>query len=161
MELKTILKNNALMIAASFVLVLTLSFSVLYKLQLSQSDTIIAQAEADKTCDLHKSDCSLTMPSGEKITLSIEPRPIPLLTKFNIDVKTESIDANNVIVDFQGTTMNMGLNRVELKQKSSGQFQGHGVLPVCLLKSMEWQAQVFVKTDNGMFVAPFIFVTTK
>ena len=97
------------------------------------------------------------MSGGEKITLSITPRPIPLLTKFDIVVRTEAIDATGVIVDFQGAA----LNQVELKMDDSGHFRGQGILPVCLLNSMEWKAQVFVKTPKGMFVAPYFFVTHK
>ncbi|MCW9014539.1 MAG: hypothetical protein OQL06_12210 [Gammaproteobacteria bacterium] len=160
MKLKAIMKNNALMIAASVILAITLAYSVFYKLELTKNETIIAQIEPDN-CDLQKHACSLAIPGGGKITLSITPRPIPLLTKFDITVDIESIEANGITIDFQGTTMNMGLNRVDLKPHTNNRYKGNGVLPVCILNSMEWKALVYVKTDAGMYVAPFIFVTHK
>ena len=149
------------MIGAVFVLALTLSFSIFYKLNLIGSDTVIAELAPDASCSLHESACTLSLDDGKSITLSISPRPVPLLTKFDIQVTTELINTRGVTVDFQGTTMNMGLNRVDLKKQDSNTYKGQGVLPVCILKSMEWQAQVFVKTKDGMYIAPFIFVTTR
>ena len=57
--------------------------------------------------------------------------------------------------------MNMGPNNVTLKPQQPGLYSGQGMLPVCIRNSMEWQADVYVQTDEGIFVAPFIFVTRK
>ena len=77
------------------------------------------------------------MADGGKITLSITPRPIPLLTKFNILVDIESLEANSITVDFQGTTMNMGLNRVDLKSNSKNQFWSYSFSVEYLLTKEE------------------------
>lgn len=156
-----VIKTNSLMIAAVVVLALTLAFSVYYKTQLAQSERIIAELELDQSCDLHKEACSLNLPDGGNVRFSIEPRPIPLLETINLKVDVGSIDAKAVTVDFQGTTMNMGLNRFGLKSTGAGSFQGNGALPVCIRNSMEWKAQVMIKTADGVYIAPYTFVTQK
>ena len=40
-------------------------------------------------------------------------------------------------------------------------FMGSGMLPVCIRNSMEWQADVYLQTSEGIVLAPFIFVTRK
>lgn len=154
-------KNNTLMIAAAVVLAFTLAFSVYYKNQLARSESIIAELDLDQSCNLHNQSCTLHLPEGGSVNFSIEPRPIPLLQTLTLDVEVKSIDASAVTVDFQGTTMNMGLNRFNLHNTGSGTFQGTGALPVCIRNSMEWKAQVIVKTRDGVYIAPYTFITQK
>ena len=153
------------MLFASVFLMLMLLAAAYYKVQLSKSQDIIFQAEPDLNCDLQKSVCSVSIPGDGEISFSIEPRPIPLVTRINLNVSIKSIKAEAVSVDFQGTSMNMGPNNVALKSKVLGEdhssFQGTGMLPVCIRNSMQWKAQVYVQTDEGIIVAPFIFVTHK
>lgn len=164
MENKTLL-----MLSASVILILILLAAASYKMQLSKSQNIITQATPDRSCDLQTSVCSVSIPGGGEISFSIEPRPIPLVTRINLSVDIKSIQAKAVSVGFQGTSMNMGPNNVALKSKSLAEdhssyhssFQGTGMLPVCIRNSMEWKAQVFVQTDEGIIIAPFIFVTHK
>ena len=161
MKGQNLLKTNALMIAAAVILALTLAFSVYYKNQLAKSESIIAELELDQSCDLHNEACSLNLPNGGRVSFSIEPRPIPLLQTIQLKVDVESIEASTITVDFQGTTMNMGLNRFGLKSTGAGSFQGTGALPVCIRNSMEWKAQVMIKTPDGVYIAPYTFVTQK
>lgn len=153
-------KRTLLMLLVSGFLVIALLFAGYYKIELARKSNVIARIEPDKSCDLQKKACSLKLPNGGEVTLSIEPRPIPLVQTFNIKVQTESIAAEAVTVDFKGTTMNMGPNNVSLVQHADN-FSGQGMLPVCVRNSMEWQADVYVQTNDGVFVAPFIFVTRK
>lgn len=152
-------KSNILMWGIAGVLVVALVGAVAYKLKLSRTGQVIAQAEPDPSCDLHQSNCSLTLPGGGKVTLSIEPRPIPVIEQLAIEVSTESLDAEAVTVDFSGIDMNMGINRFALKKKDPGNYKGSGMLPVCIRNRMEWEAKVLVQTDEGVLVAPFRFET--
>jgi hypothetical protein len=160
-------KKTLLMLFASVFLMLMLLAAAYYKVQLSKtkSQNIIFQAEPDLNCDLQKSVCRVSIPGDGEISFSIEPRPIPLVTRINLNVGIKSIKAEAVSVDFQGTSMNMGPNNVALKSEFMGEghssFQGTGMLPVCIRNSMQWKAQVYVQTDEGIIVAPFIFVTHK
>lgn len=149
------------MLALSGFLIAAILAAAYYKTELAEKNNIISTIEPDKSCDLQKSACSLKVPGGGEVTLSIEPRPIPLVQKINIKVNTRAIDTETVTVDFKGTTMNMGPNNVSLKTLQTGKFEGQGMLPVCIRNSMEWRADVYVQTNKGIVVAPFIFVTRK
>ena len=154
------------MLGLSGFLIIALLIGGYYKVEMAKKNTIIARVAIDKTCDLQLKNCSLKLPNGGEVTLAIEPRPIPLVKKFNINVTTNNVKAEAISVDFKGTTMNMGPNNVKLKSLQSdnlhfNKYAGQGMLPVCIRNSMEWQADVYVQTDEGIFVAPFIFVTHK
>ena len=148
------------MLALSGFLIIALLFAGYYKIEMAKKNTIIARIEPDKSCNLQLKACRLKLPDGGEVTLAIEPRPIPLVQTFKIKVETSDIDAEAISVDFKGTTMNMGPNNVTLKAQQAGLYSGKGMLPVCIRNSMEWQADVYIQTKDGIFVAPFIFVTT-
>lgn len=154
-------KRTLLMSALSGILIIILVFISWYKVEQAKRNTIIAQVAVDKSCDLQKGECRLTLPDGGYISLSIEPRPIPLVQKFNIKVNTNSVDVNAVAIDFKGTTMNMGPNNVTLESLQNGTYTGQAMLPVCIRNSMEWQADVYLQGKKGIIVAPFVFVTRK
>ena len=154
-------KRTLLMMAFSGLLIVIMVFSAWYKTELGKKNNVIARIPTDKSCDLQKTACSLVVPGGGEVTLSIEPRPIPLVQDISIKVKTSAIDAETIAVDFKGTTMNMGPNNVTLKTHQPGVFTGKGMLPVCIRNSMEWQADVYVQTSEGIVVVPFVFVTRK
>lgn len=152
-------KNNILMWTIAGVLIMAIAGAVSYKLKLNQSQQVIARAELDPGCDLHKNACKLTLPGGGEVTLSIEPRPIPVIEQLAIEVSTKSIEAEAVTVDFSGVDMNMGINRFALKTNGEGNYKGGGILPVCVRSHMDWEAQVWVQTKAGVVVAPFRFET--
>jgi hypothetical protein len=152
-------KNNILMWTIAGVLTMAIVGAVSYKLKLSQSQQVIAQAELDPGCNLHNNACTLTLPDGGEVTLSIEPRPIPVIEQLAIKVSTKSINAQAVTVDFSGVDMNMGINRYALKRDGEGSYKGGAVLPVCVRSRMDWEAQVWVQTNAGIVVAPFRFET--
>ena len=156
MERRTLLK----LVISSF-LIAALLFAGYYKIEVAKKNNVIVRVEPDKSCDLQTMACSLKMPNGGEVSLAIEPRPIPLVQNFQIKVKTNNIKAEAVTVDFKGTTMNMGPNSVMLNSQQSGIYSGKGMLPVCIRNSMEWQADVYIQTNEGIIVAPFIFVTSK
>ncbi|MCU7800103.1 MAG: hypothetical protein KZQ70_08145 [gamma proteobacterium symbiont of Lucinoma myriamae] len=154
-------KRTSLMLLISGVLIVALLFAGYYKVEMAQKNNIIAQIEPDKSCDLQKTACTLKLPGGGKVTLDIQPKPIPLVQNIDITINTEVLKAEAVTVDFKGTTMNMGPNNVTLKASTPELYSGKGMLPVCIRNSMEWQADVYLQTSEGIIVAPFIFVTRK
>lgn len=154
-------KRTLLMLVFSGILIAILIVTSWYKTEQARKNTIIAQVEADRSCDLQKGECSLKLPDGGEVSLSIEPRPIPLVQNFNIKVNIKDFDVEAVAVDFKGTTMNMGPNNVTLKSLQNNTYAGNGMLPVCIRNSMEWQADVYLQGKDGVIIAPFIFVTRK
>ncbi len=149
----------------SLVLIVVLLTLAYYKNQQAKSQQVLLQLTADRSCDLQKSDCTLKWPDGE-VTLSITPRPIPLVKPVQISVqlqfpKAEAPTVEAVVVDFKGTSMNMGPNNVKLGAEKNNTWTGSGMLAVCIRSRMEWQADVYLQTKQGIIIAPFIFVTHK
>lgn len=122
----------------------------------------VATATLNKDCDLAITDCNSIFPDGTTVSLSIEPRPIPVLKPLKLTSKINGIDVDSVEVDIVGLGMNMGYIRPELSSiDPNGKFSGDSILPVCILDEMEWEARVMIHSNDGLMVAPFRFVTKK
>ncbi len=128
----------------------------------SQHDRAIAAiAPLDPSCDLQQGPCPAVFPDGSRITLSILPQPVKGVTPLQLEVWTEGLDAHSVEVDFRGLGMNMGYNRPRLERESKGRYSGSGMLSVCVLDRMFWEATVLADTHRGIMAAPFRFATTR
>jgi len=101
-------------------------------------------------------ECALTLPQGEKISLSILPHPIRPLENLTLAVKISGFRASQVAVDFDGVDMSMGYNRAVLEGNGEN-FSGRAILPVCVTGTMAWKATVLVTTEKGLLAAPFHF----
>jgi len=154
-------KRTLFMLGLSGVLIVVLLLAGYYKVEMARKNTILATLELDKSCDLQKTACRLNLPNGGSVTLDMQPKPIPLVQNFSIKVNTQVIKVEAISVDFKGTTMNMGPNSRKLKRSEPSLFTGTGMLPVCIRNSMEWQADVYLQTSEGIIVAPFVFITRK
>ncbi len=100
--------------------------------------------------------CTATLPDGSRLELAIAPQPIrplqPLMLRLSIDGGT----ADQVAIDFQGTQMDMGLNRAQLVGRD-GRFSGQTILPVCISGSMEWKATIVLRRGQQTLAIPFTF----
>ena len=110
-------------------------------------------------CDLRQGPCTASLPEGGKVRFGIEPRSIPVLQPLALSVHIEGIGVRGVGVDFSGTDMNMGYNRVQLEAADSGDWQGQVTLPICVRNRMGWEAKVLFSTDLGLMAVPFRFIT--
>lgn len=108
-------------------------------------------------CDLHRRACAARLPDGARIELSIAPRPIPMVTPLQVEVRTPGLEAVKVEVDFAGVDMNMGFNRPELAASGPGLFRAEAMLPVCVTGKMAWQATVIVEAGRQRIAVPFRF----
>ena len=129
--------------------------------RMDSNDGIAAFAPLDASCDIQQGPCQAMFPDGGRISLSIDPRPFQGLQPLQIQVTTEGLDAQEVAVDFRGLGMSMGYNRPRLKKEAEGQFSGAGMLSVCVLQRMTWEATVLAKSDRGVMAAPFRFETVR
>ena len=120
---------------------------------------VVARAQLDPACDLRTGPCTARFPGGLEVRFGIEPRSLPPLEPLRVTADLEGTDARSVEVDFAGTDMNMGYNRVVLKETQSGRYEGQGMLPVCVRSRMGWEAKVLLHTPAGILVAPFRFET--
>lgn len=117
------------------------------------------ELKAEPGCDLQRGPCSVSLPGGGTMTLSLGPRPIPVMSSVAVKVSFSDVQAREVAIDFKGVDMNMGYNHFVLTGGEDGHFSGTAVLPVCIRNRMLWDAWVLAATDDGRFTAPFRFET--
>ncbi len=118
-------------------------------------------AVGNPACDIQKDPCVVQFSSGGSVELTVAPRPIRGATPLQLKVKAHKLVVDSAEVDFRGEGMDMGFNRSELVRNDDGSFSGKGMLSVCLVNRMYWQATVLLNTDRGIFAAPFRFETTR
>lgn len=133
----------------------------IYKFQPLLNPELAAVASVDPKCDLRAGPCVGKFPDGTEVSFGIEPRSIPLVKPLQLKAEVNGASAQGVEVDFVGLNMEMGFNRSRLKADGNGRFSGTGVLPVCIMTVMQWEARVLVKTERGLIAAPFRFNTTR
>lgn len=122
---------------------------------------LVRIATPDRGCDLRAGPCKAFFPDGGWVSFAIKPRAIPIVTPLWLDVKVSGLDATAVEVDFVGVDMNMGFNRVSLRETQVDRYTGQGMLPVCVRTRMTWEARVLIHTPEGILAAPFQFETTR
>ena len=101
--------------------------------------------------------CTMMLPNGHTLDFSIEPRPVKPLQPLLLKVTAEGAEVRSVDVDFNGTDMDMGYNRVSLTRDQQG-FSGQAMLPVCVTGTMTWTATVLLTTPTQRIAVPFNFV---
>ena len=107
-------------------------------------------------CNPGLQTCIATLPNGDRLELSIEPRPIRPLQPLQLSVSITGFKADTMEIDFDGSEMRMGYNRPVLTA-SNGRFLGQTILPVCVSGTMEWTATVLLTTDKRRIAVPFHF----
>ena len=121
---------------------------------------IIAVAPLMPDCDLRQGDCTAILPEGQgKIRFGIQPRSLPVLRPLALVAQVDGLTPLSMAVDFAGTDMNMGYNRVSLQPVGDGLWQGEATLPVCVRNRMTWEVRVLLQTQAGLMAAPFRFDT--
>jgi len=149
--------NRKILLDVIGALLILLVVVVGYKLSpllLPKSDLTVTP---DPGCDLQQTPCSVLLPGGERLSLNIGTRPIPLVKAFPVTVEVNG--ASRVEIDFSGVDMDMGFNRPQLQESSAGVFSGQATLPVCVTGRMAWQATVLVDLPGSRVAVPFRFVT--
>ena len=108
------------------------------------------------TCSPGLQTCTLIIPNGRQLDFSMEPLPIRPLQTLRLIVAVSGTGIQKVEVDFDGTEMNMGYNRVALSENKQ-QFSGQAILPVCISGTMTWTATVLLTTETQRIAVPFHF----
>lgn len=129
-----------------------------YKYLLPQNDLPVVTAVAP-SCDVQLGVCTAVIDNVGTVTLTIAPRPIPLVEPLSFQVSTNIPGVRRAEIDFSGVDMNMGYNRFLLNAVAEGGYAGEGMLPVCVRNRMTWEAKVMLSTDSVTYVAPFRFDT--
>lgn len=108
-------------------------------------------------CRLDRQICSVALPEGGRLEVSLEPRPVSSLAPIRVSVSVAGLQVGRVEVDFQGVDMNMGLQRMPLQAAGPGRFSGEATLPVCATGQMLWQATVLIESGRKNISVPFRF----
>ena len=118
-----------------------------------------SRLELSADCDLRAGPCRHAR-SGGVITFAVEPRSIPLMQPLRLEVTTDGLDADEVLVEIRGLNMDMGLNRTRLQRNADGRWHGETILPICSQRRMHWEAAVRLKGSERLEI-PFPFSTER
>jgi hypothetical protein len=140
-------------IVLAFACVAVVAYKIAHRSANDSGQLLVAPAD----CDLNASRCAVDLPEGGRIELSISPQPIPVVRPLHIDVRITGAVVHRVELDFSGRTMDMGSNRTPLAPVGEGGYRGSAMLPVCVTGRMDWQATLYVDTQNGRLAARFDF----
>lgn len=132
------------------VAVLALMFGVL-SARAFYNQQFVGVEEIVGTCNLQKEPCVINIPNlAGKITLEINPRPIPVLKEFVVNIKTDNFQPKNMVVDLAGVNMNMGINRQPAKLlNQNNEYQATMLIPICTTELMNWDMAILLETENN------------
>lgn len=117
--------------------------------------------EPDPACDLRAGACTLALPDGGRVTLSISPRDIPPMTPLTLEARVTGSGLHPRWLEFVGVDMDMGFNRATLAPAQGGRFTGSGMIPVCVSDRMLWEARLLLNDGGQWVAAPFRFEVTR
>lgn len=117
--------------------------------------------QVDPACDLAAAACTTTLPDGGEVTLSITPRPIPLMETLQVSTQTRNTPWRVVQLDITGLNMEMGLNRTKLVAQQKNSTLGETVLPVCSQRRMHWQAELLMQNGDKKYRLAHQFFTVR
>lgn len=156
-------KQNLSTLIAVIVFLIGLFASVIYQKYLTKD--IVFTAPLDNSCELHLNECTSQLQDNGSVTFKISPNPIPILKPLLLGLVVKNLQVENVTVNFIGLNMDMGYNVAKLIELSRDngdiQFGGEFIIPICIKDKMQWEARVYLDSDQGKIMVPFRFTTTK
>ncbi|MEJ2236371.1 MAG: hypothetical protein P8X67_20905 [Syntrophobacterales bacterium] len=109
-------------------------------------------------CDVHAGPCRADI-SGTKVSLDIEPKPVKAMRDLTFTVTfAGGTFVAAPYIDLGMPNMNMGRNRVILKQVGDLVYRGEGVIVRCPSGRRTWKAKVTVpEVGSVKFVFDVIY----
>ena len=101
------------------------------------------------------------MQDGSNITLSIEPKPIPLMKPIKLTIETKNVNLDKLDLKVFATNMNMGLIEKSLKKVNKNRYEGKITLPTCIVGNMIWNVNIIANKPTKSLGATFEFQTGK
>jgi hypothetical protein len=118
--------------------------------QAAAKESVLLQTK----CDVHGGPCSTRM-GKMKVRLNITPKPVKAMQELTFTLTLEGNGlAQTPYIDLGMPGMDMGRNRVNLKPKGDGTYEGSGIIVRCPSGRKTWKAKITVP-DAG--VVEFIF----
>ncbi|MDR2677912.1 MAG: hypothetical protein LBB51_00550 [Zoogloeaceae bacterium] len=103
-------------------------------------ETVPLQTPPRPPCDLNLTPCRVPLAGGGEAEVEFMLRPVPLLASFPVRIHLKNQTADQMQMEFIGSSMDMGFNQVKLRQETPGVFVGNATLPVCSAGPMRWRA---------------------
>jgi len=126
-----------------------------------QSRTAPTSLTVADECALDKQACTAQGVNGEQLSLSLAPKPVPVLE--DVRVTLQQLQGLGQLrqaeVSVEGVNMFMGYQSTALQAKPGQQWQGIFVLPICSSSVMQWQLSLDLQTSSGHYQAIFPFQT--
>ncbi len=154
-------KQDKILWAVVGALFITTAALLVYMQFFHQNQDIIERTALNPECQKNQFPCLVQLKSGGSIQFTISPQPVEVMKPFTVHIKLKQIEAKRVIAQFNGVGMNMGMNRYVFTKALDGNFIATVTLPVCIRDRMEWDAELYLETDQGIIIATYRFETIK
>ncbi len=157
-EKKDDIKSTLIAVFIIFVIVMgyfLIDFNAIYQ-SLKGEAKFITQ---EKSCDLHKSACTIKIQDGTTFTLEISPKTIPLMDELTFSIKSNKKDLEGLKLNIYATNMFMGEFNLPIKNLGDGNYKAVGVLPTCPVGDMKWNADIRIEKIDKTIGARFQFKT--
>lgn len=112
-------------------------------------------------CDLGVAACTHDLPGGGKLTLDVDPRPVPLMQRVAFRLQVNDPAVEPVYLEITGLNMEMGVNRVSLSTEGQGEWRGETIVPICSQRRMHWRAALVIRRQGKLFRLVDQFYTSR
>nr|CAA6830752.1 MAG: Unknown protein [uncultured Thiotrichaceae bacterium] len=157
--------NVRLLVAAVLAFSVGIAAFSLFSLSLSSDKPNSNFLTTQAGCDLSYSTCVAKDQHGHEVSISLSPRPVPILKDVAVEVSIQGMEAIRVAqISIEGLNMYMGVQIIPLTLTDTGNFSEQkltGVLklPVCTSQKMDWKAALVVQTNTKEYRADYPFTT--
>lgn len=146
------IKENSLLI----VIVLCIAGLSLWVFQYQNNSPTEVKLAAVHGCKLQSQTCEAHIAGLGEVTLDILPKQPTAMDTLLLSAQFENPDIKDVVLEFNGKTMEMGFLKYPLRSQSKkGLFKGKGGLSVCTLGVMEWWVTLHFKFNDVRYQLPF------
>lgn len=101
-------------------------------------------------CAIEEGSCTVTLSSGDKVRLSVNPWPVIALKPVEFRIMAETLKLSSAQIALTGRTMYMGIHQYSLRPLADSNILSvNGTISVCTEQVMPWQARVELETSEG------------
>lgn len=108
----------------------------------------------DRVCNIHQEACAV-IAGRRTVTLNIEPKPVRAMKELTFIVTVAPCDSlpGTLLLDLGMPGMQMGKNQVTLARKSTGTYEGRGIIVRCMSGRTLWRVTILSdKLNNPAFI---------
>ena len=110
-------------------------------------------------CQISESSCEVFLDESKSLTIDISPKGMVPTKIMEIDVRLKGIDADKVIIDFEGIEIDHNLPSYNFDEVEDNHFNTKGFISLCTVRSMHWWANLVIFSGNESWKVSFPFET--